>query len=102
VEHNVAFGNSCLAASGNLVFHMDTVSVVKDFEAVRLALGGEQFNFFGFSYGSQIAYTYADLFPDSFRAIVGDAILNHAGSETSSLVTEAATYEDQLDQFLQW
>jgi pimeloyl-ACP methyl ester carboxylesterase len=102
VEQNVAIGNSCLNDTGNLLFHMDTMSVAKDFEAVRVALGGDKFNFLGLSYGSQIGYTYAQLFPNNIGGIVGDAVLNHAQANTDVLATETQAYEDQFDRFVQW
>ncbi|KAK3675838.1 hypothetical protein LTR78_004479 [Recurvomyces mirabilis] len=102
VQHNIALGKSCLELTGNLLFHVDTLSIARDFEAVRIANGDDKFNFVGFSYGSQIAYQYAQLFPGSFGKLVGDGITNHAESETGSLVTGVQTYEDSFVRFATW
>jgi pimeloyl-ACP methyl ester carboxylesterase len=102
VSHNKALGESCIELSGNIVKHVDTVSVAKDFEAVRLALGGEKFNYLGFSYGSQILLQYATLFPDAVGRAVGDGLTNHEQDETSDLVTEVNTYENVFDLFVEW
>ncbi|KAK4962548.1 hypothetical protein LTR10_000174 [Elasticomyces elasticus] len=102
VHHNKAFGNSCLEKSGKLLYHMDTKSVARDFEAIRIALGDEPINFLGLSYGSQIAYQYAQLFPHNIRTLVGDGILDHTESETSLLACEAQTYEDSFNRFAAW
>src|SRR4030095_16487208 len=39
VSHNRAVGRSCLAQTGSLIAHTDTVSVARDHEAARVALG---------------------------------------------------------------
>src|SRR4029453_16632773 len=54
VEANRAFGQSCVDATGPLIGHVDTVSVARDHEAVRAALGEPEFNWLGLSYGTQI------------------------------------------------
>ncbi|KAK5737931.1 hypothetical protein LTR17_006371 [Elasticomyces elasticus] len=82
--------------------HMDTQSVARDFEAIRIALGDEPMNFLGLSYGSQIVYQYAQLFPHNIRTMVGDGILDHSESETSVLASEAQTYEDSFNRFAVW
>ena len=53
VAHNKAVGESCLNLTGPLLQYMDTVSVAKDMEAVRLALGEEELNYLRISYGTQ-------------------------------------------------
>lgn len=52
VAHNKRFGESCLELTGDLLGFMDTISVAKDMEAVRVALG-EDLNYLGLSYGTQ-------------------------------------------------
>lgn len=102
VEQNEAISKSCQQLSGDLLFHMDTLSVARDLEAVRIALGDQQLNFLGFSYGSQIAYQYAELFPDNIRALVGDGITDHAYAGTAPFVTEGLTYENEFMRFAAW
>lgn len=48
---------------GDLVRYVDTISIARDLEAVRNALGDGKLNFVGFSYGSELAATYMELFP---------------------------------------
>ncbi|KAF2151617.1 hypothetical protein K461DRAFT_286629 [Myriangium duriaei CBS 260.36] len=102
VAHNKAVGESCLKLSGNLTRHMDTVSVARDFEAVRIAAGGEKMNFLALSYGTLIAQQYAQLFPESVRALALDGIVDHDQPPTSTIVTESQTYEAVLDKFITW
>jgi pimeloyl-ACP methyl ester carboxylesterase len=102
VQLNKAVGESYLKLSGNLLKHVDTISVARDHEAVRQALGDEKLNLAGFSYGTQLATQYAELFPDRVGRFVLDGNLDHSGSGTYTLVTEVSTYENELDRFAAW
>jgi hypothetical protein len=46
-QHNRKVGLNCLDKAGDLVRHMDTVSVTRDHEALRLALGENKINWLG-------------------------------------------------------
>lgn len=102
VAHNLAVRSDCLAKTGRLLDFVDTISAVKDHEAVRLALGGEKTSFVGLSYGTQLFSQYAQLFPDGIRAMVLDGNLQHSQSESSNLLIESAAYEAVLKQFFAW
>ena len=88
--------------SGDIVKYVDTTSVARDFDAVRQALGDDKLNFLAFSYGTQIAAQYAELFSQSVGRFVLDGILDHSGSEMYTLVTQVTTHENVFDRFAQW
>jgi pimeloyl-ACP methyl ester carboxylesterase len=102
VRANRAFGQSCVDATGPLIRHVDTVSVARDHEAVRAALGEPEFNWLGLSYGTQIGVQYANLFPHRVRAMVFDAVLDHSMGTERMLLDEAATVEDSFNRFAKW
>lgn len=102
VKHNQAVWQSCLDMTGPLLYNVDTLSVARDLEALRKALGEDKLNFLGISYASQIGQTYAGLYPDSYRAIALDAIVYHNQSDTDLFVTEASTYENVFGIFAKW
>ena len=89
VAHNKAFGASCLENTGPLLAHLDTVSVARDLDAIRAALGDEKLNYLGLSYGSMIGAQYAELFPDKIRVMALDGALDHSQSENTSQFVEA-------------
>ncbi|KAF4624485.1 hypothetical protein G7Y89_g13687 [Cudoniella acicularis] len=97
-----AAGRSCAQKSGEKLNHVDTLSVAKDFEAIRVALGDEQMTFMGFSYGSQVGLQYAELYPNKIRAMALDAVLDHTQDEIYFLETESGGYEATLNQFFIW
>ena len=102
VNYNKAFWQSCSNMTGALLGHVDTISVAKDHEAVRKAIGAAEFNFLGESYGSQLGSQYAALYSDNFRAIVLDGNVDHSQSTLSTFEAESATYEAELTRFISW
>src|SRR5262245_34652695 len=81
VAHNRAVARSCLQETGPLFLHADTVSVARDHEALRIALGVSKVNWLGLSYGTQLGAQYAQLYPKRTRAMVLDAVLDHSSSD---------------------
>ena len=53
-----------------------TEIAMQDLDAVREALGYEQINLVGVSYGTRAAQTYMRLFPQHTRAVVMDAVVS--------------------------
>ena len=103
LTRNRAFRESCLDMTGTPLFdYMDTVSIVKDHEAVRKALGGDKSTWFGQSYGTQLGYQWAELYPDVFRAILLDAISDYGQPSIAQFVEGAASTEATFRYFLEW
>ena len=50
-----------------LLDHVNTVSVAKDLDVLRAISGEKSLNYLGFSYGTELGYTYAELFPQETR-----------------------------------
>ncbi len=51
-----------------------TENAIRDFDAVRDALGHPQINLYGGSYGTRAALVYMRLFPQSIRSVVLDSV----------------------------
>lgn len=102
VAHNRAVAKSCLQQTGPLLLHADTVSVARDHEALRIALGVSQVNWLGLSYGTQLGAQYAQLYPKRTRAMVLDAALEHSGSEVQITADEIKTVEEAFNRFVEW
>lgn len=100
--HNKALGESCLNRTGPLVGLMDTESVARDMEAIRVALDDGKLNYLGLSYGSLIGSQYAQLYPDNIRVMALDGIVDHSQSETTTVVTETSTYQATFEKFVIW
>jgi pimeloyl-ACP methyl ester carboxylesterase len=55
---------------------MSTADVARDLDLLRRAVGDKKLTYLGFSYGTFIGNTYANLFPDNIRALVIDGVLD--------------------------
>lgn len=69
------FAQACKDKAGPLLGHVSTVEVAKDLDVLRAALGSEKLDYLGFSYGTFIGSTYADLFPQRVGRFVLDGVV---------------------------
>ena len=67
---------ACKRRGGTILEHMATANVARDLDRLRQAVGDEELTYYGVSYGSMLGQTYANLFPDNFRALVIDGVLD--------------------------
>jgi pimeloyl-ACP methyl ester carboxylesterase len=72
---------TCAADQGQLLAHLGTMSSARDLERIRQAVGDDKLTYLGFSYGTSLGATYADLFPDKVRALVLDGVVDPAAGE---------------------
>lgn len=97
-----ALGDDCRAHTGPLVDHVDSVSVARDIDAVRAAIGEREVTLYGRSYGTLAGQMYAETFPHRVRGLVLDSVFDHGQSQTDLITTQAATGEDSFAGFARW
>lgn len=64
-----------LTADGIDLSAYDSIQNAHDMNMVRLALGYDQINFYGVSYGTMLVQHYMRLYPDTLRSTVMDAVV---------------------------
>ena len=69
---NWEYTEACKRNMGPLLPHMSTLNVAKDLDLLRRGAGDDRLTFIGYSYGTLIGATYANLFPARVRALVLD------------------------------
>ncbi len=82
--------------------NVGTINTVRDLDRLRIALGEPKLNYFGFSYGTYIGELYVKLFPQNFRAMVLDGVVDPALSTTASNLQQAIGFERDLQDFYRW
>jgi len=102
IDYNRRLAADCRAHTGPLFEHVDTLSVVRDTDALRAALGEPQLSLYGASYGSLIGAQYADRYPDRVRALVLDSVMDHSVGLDGFLGTETDAAQDSFNQFIGW
>lgn len=101
VTTNRAYWDQCRASSP--VFdHADSVTLARDLDALRQALGERRLTFHGSSYGTLLGEMYAERFPDRVRAIVLESPFDHDLPLTEFVRSEAAGAQDAFDEFVSW
>jgi len=66
---------ACISSYQVDLSQYNTNNAVLDFEAVRMALGYEQINLYGVSYGSRAAMTYMRDKPQALRSVILDGVV---------------------------
>lgn len=66
----------CFGRNLPITSHMSTADVARDLDLLRAAVGDARLTYLGFSYGSFVGNTYANLFPTRIRALVIDGVLD--------------------------
>ena len=75
-EAFAGLNRECHDDGERVVEHMSTADVARDLDRLRIAVGDPALTYLGFSYGSYLGTTYANLFPDKIRAMVIDGVLD--------------------------
>ncbi len=75
-EVHARLGPKCHDDHQRIAGHMNTADAARDLELLRQAVGDEKLTYLGFSYGSYLGNTYANLFPDKVRALAIDGVLD--------------------------
>jgi pimeloyl-ACP methyl ester carboxylesterase len=94
-----AYVEGCERAAGDLLPHLGTADVARDIDAVRAAMGDEQINYLGFSYGTAIGQMLAELFPDRVRAMVIDGVLELGPTGTELAAEQSRGFEEAFAAF---
>jgi pimeloyl-ACP methyl ester carboxylesterase len=95
-------GDSCREHTGPLLDHVDSVSVARDIDALRAALGERKVTLYGRSYGTLAGQMYAETFPHRVRGIVLDSVFNHGLTPSKFITTQVAAGEDAFTAFANW
>jgi len=70
------YAAACARSTGPLLAEVDTVSAAQDLDVLRAVLGEEDLDYVGYSYGTQLGSTYADLFPEHTGRLVLDGAMD--------------------------
>ena len=76
VRADRALARACARRGGAILDHMATADVARDLDLLRRAVGDDKLSYVGYSYGTYLGATYANLFPNKVRALVVDGVLD--------------------------
>lgn len=99
-KSNADFGKACLTYSGDLLGFVDTVSAAHDLDLLRAILGDKTLNYLGYSYGTFLGATYAELYPKKTGHLVLDGAIDPATSDFEVTATQAQGFESAARAYL--
>src|SRR4051794_19929921 len=89
----------CEKEYGDALGIFNTVDTARDMDRLRQALGDDQLTYLGYSYGTTLGSTYAELFPDKVRAMVLDAAVDPDADQQSDAEAGAKGLEAGFNSF---
>jgi pimeloyl-ACP methyl ester carboxylesterase len=100
-DHLSSLARHCLTRGEAIAKHMSTADVVRDLNLLRRAVGDARLTYLGFSYGSYLGNTYANLFPGKIRALAIDGVLDpRLWSSGRQIESDRVATQEEFDEFL--
>lgn len=99
VDEAEAFLDDCTPDTTALIPYVGTNNAARDLDALREALGDEQLSYVGFSYGTRLGATYAELFPDRVRALVLDGAVKPTDDQALIGLEQGPGFDAALRSF---
>jgi pimeloyl-ACP methyl ester carboxylesterase len=100
--YNAQFAAGCVQRAGPYAGQVGTRNVARDLEAIRLALGDAHLDYVGYSYGTILGATYAQMFPTSVGRLVLDGPPDVWMSAKGYAFRQAKGFMDALGALLDW
>ncbi|MBP3037705.1 alpha/beta fold hydrolase [Arthrobacter sp. zg-ZUI100] len=91
----------CAEKSGDLLGFVDTVSAARDMDILRAVAGDAKLNYLGFSYGTFLGATYAELFPEKVGRMVLDGGIDPAASNEEITLGQAQGFEKAIRAYVE-
>ncbi|GIF07412.1 alpha/beta hydrolase [Actinoplanes siamensis] len=96
------YAKKCDKAGGALLDHVKTTDSVADMESLRKALGANQINYYGFSYGTYLGQVYATLHPDKIRRAVFDGVVDPTRVWYNANLDQDIQFDKNMDVYFGW
>jgi pimeloyl-ACP methyl ester carboxylesterase len=90
------------AAASILLAHTKSTDWAMDMESIRKALGANQINYYGFSYGTYLGQVYSTLFPNRVRRFVLDGVVNPTRVWYDANLDQDAQFDRNIHTFFDW
>ena len=94
--------DGCGRKYGDQLSLFSTEQAARDMEAIRAAVGDAKTTYLGFSYGTLLGATYAQLYPRSIRALVLDGAVDPKQDIIAGSETQAKGFERAFTNFTDW
>ncbi|UCR87845.1 alpha/beta hydrolase [Mycetocola spongiae] len=96
-----SFGAACLKQTGPALEFINTVNSARDMDLIRSLVGDPKLNFLGYSYGTFLGATYAELYPQNVGRLVLDGAIDPSVSNAEVSKIQAVGFENALRAYLE-
>lgn len=97
---NRQLAQGCVDRMGlGFLANVGTASAVRDMDVVRQALGEQQINYLGFSYGTELGTAYLEQFGDHVRAMVLDGAIDPTVGPVQENINQMAGFQDVFNDY---
>jgi pimeloyl-ACP methyl ester carboxylesterase len=98
----IAYARRCGQLSGRLLAHISSADTARDLDYLRSLFHQREITYLGWSYGTFLGQTYANMFPHRVRAMVLDAVVDavkYVDGREASIANIGAPTNDVVEQF---
>lgn len=94
------FANACVNRMGTaFLANVGTASTAQDMDRVRRALGDEQLNYLGYSYGTELGTAYLERFGDHVRTMVLDGAIDPTVGPVQQNIDQMAGFQTAFNDY---
>ncbi len=101
-DRAATYATRCGDNGGVLLQHLKTIDVAKDLELIRVALGQQQINYYGLSYGTYIGQVYSSLYPKNVRRMVFDGTVDPRNIWYQANLEQDVAFEKVMQVWFGW
>ncbi|MDO4888189.1 MAG: alpha/beta hydrolase [Actinomycetaceae bacterium] len=95
------FVDGCKEKSGDLLQFVGTEYAARDMDVMRQLVGDPKINYVGFSYGTSLGGTYADLFPKNVGRMILDGAVDDRVTWAQNAYDQTMGFENALTNYIQ-
>lgn len=96
------YAKKCDKAGGALLEHTKSTDWAMDMDQIRKALGADQINYYGFSYGTYLGQVYSTLYPKKVRRMVWDGVVNPDNVWYDANLDQDTAFDKNMDIYFDW
>ncbi|GAB3494106.1 alpha/beta hydrolase [Nocardiopsis coralliicola] len=101
VDRAKDYAGACTAPSG-LLDHMRTTDIAADMDRIRAAVGAEQIDYLGYSFGTLLGGVYATLYPERVDRMVLDSVVHPDRPWYASNLAQSRALDGAGKAFFDW
>jgi pimeloyl-ACP methyl ester carboxylesterase len=99
-DRNKAFADACEANSQGILPFVTTINAARDMDLLRAVLGDDKMHYLGYSYGTFLGATYAELYPENVGRMVLDGAIDPSISGLDVGTEQAIGFENALRAYM--